>query len=316
MSKTLIFRISLAVAFVVALAIALPPADTVGIQFMGTGHPNINPERPRMQTGIVVDVAGDRWLLDAGAGTVARLYDHKKSPDTIKHIFISHLHYDHCVDLDAVLWQWRSIGSGPTRRRAQPAAASGQARPKPAQQAKPPRRQLTLWGPDGLEEMLSDLYNSAYKVDGRGRALLTTPAIRRNKNRDAGTFDAGAYKVTFREVVHAQMDCWAIRFETPRGVLVFSGDIGGPNHLKAEEHTDFMEFAAGADMLIIDTLHLPPEVLGEIAAAVKPKTMVFTHLAERPIGFAYYYDLDKTVSLAKKSAGKVVVAEEGMELEL
>jgi len=253
-----------------------------------------------MQSGIVVDVAGDRWLLDAGAGVVARLYDDKKAPETLDHIFISHLHYDHCVDLDAVLWQWRSIGSG--------AGGAGQ-------QAGAGRR-LTIWGPDGLEEMLSDLYNSAYKVDGRGRSLLTSPAIRRKTVRDAGIFDAGAYKVSFREVVHAEMDSWAIRFETSRGVLVFSGDIGGPKQLETEKHADFMKFAAGADMLIVDTLHLPPEVLAAITDAVKPKTMVFTHLTERPIGFAYYYDIDKTVSLARKSAGKVIVAADGMQLEL
>ncbi|MCP5110809.1 MAG: MBL fold metallo-hydrolase, partial [bacterium] len=173
MSRVSIFRISLVAAFLVALAVALPTADSVHIQFLGTGHPNIDPARPRLQTGIVVDVAGDRWLLDAGAGTVARLYDHKKAPDTLKHIFISHLHYDHCVDLDAVLWQWRSIGGGRDSQRG---------------------RRLTLWGPDGLEEMLSDLYNSAYKVDGRGRSLLRGPAIQRHTNRDAGVFDAGKYK--------------------------------------------------------------------------------------------------------------------------
>ena len=314
MSRTLIFRIMPAGALLGALALAQSPADSVRIQFLGTGHPNIVAARPRMQTGIVVDVAGDRWLLDAGAGTVARLYDHKKAPETRNYIFISHLHYDHCVDLDAVLWQWRSIGGGPRGRRGR-AAASGRQQPAAQRPAATPRR-LTIWGPDGLEEMLSDLYNRAYKVDGRGRGLLTSPAIRRNRIRDAGTFDAGAYQVSFREVVHAAMDSWAIRFETPRGVLVFSGDIGGPKNLTAEEHAGFMEFAAGADMLIVDTLHLPPEVLAAIAEAVKPKTMVFTHLTERPIGFAYYYDIDKTVRLAEKSAGKVIVAEDGMELEL
>ncbi len=297
MSRTSILHISLA-ACLGALLFALPPAGPVEIQFMGTGHPNIFPPRPRMQTGIVVDVAGDRWLLDAGAGVLEHLYRYKKSPDTLNYIFISHLHYDHCVDLDAVLWQWRSIGGG----RNSPEARK--------------RRRLTIFGPDGLDEMLSDLYNRAYKVDGRGRSLLTSPAIQRKRNRDAGTFDAGAYKVIFHPVVHANMDCWAIKFETRRGVLVFSGDIGGPPHKKLEEHTGFMKFAAGADMLIIDTLHLPPEVLAGIAKAVKPKTMVFTHLTERPIGFARYYDLDKTVRLASQYAGKVVVAEDGMKLEL
>ncbi|MCP5111068.1 MAG: hypothetical protein GY953_09555, partial [bacterium] len=65
----------------------------------------------------------------------------------------------------------------------------------------------------------------------------------------------------------------------------------------------------------VDTLHLPPETLATIAEAVKPKTMIFTHLMERPVGFARYYDLAKTVRLAEEHAGKVVVADEGMEID-
>lgn len=301
MHNTSILRASGAACFAAALAFALPVPDSVRIQFQGTGHPNIASARPRMQSSVTVDVAGERWLLDAGAGAVARLYENGKAPDTLRHIFVSHLHYDHCVDLDAVIWQWRSLGSGPLGRRGKDAG-----------------RRLNLCGPDGLEEMLSDLYNRAYKVDGRGKALLTNPAIERNTNREAGGFEAEGYNVSFTEVVHGEgaMDSWAIRFETPKGVLVYSGDIGSPRHLEAREQQGLIELAKGADMLVLDTLHLPPEELEKIVEATGAKTVVFTHLTERPIGFARYYDLDKTVSLAERHAERVVVAQDGLELEL
>jgi len=301
MNKTSILRVCGVACFAAALTFALPAPDSVRIQFQGTGHPNISSTQPRMQAAVTVDVGGERWLLDAGAGTAARLYENGKAPDTLRHIFVSHLHYDHSVDLDAVIWQWRSLGSGPLRRK-----KGG------------PQRLLNLWGPDGLEEMLSDLYNRAYKVDGRGKALLTNPAIERNTNREAGTVEADGYQVTFTEVVHGEgpMDSWAIRFETPRGVLVYSGDVGSPRHLEPREQENLIKLAQGADMLIIDTLHLPPEEFEKIVEATGAKTVVFTHLTERPIGFARYYDIDKTVSLAERHAERVVVAQDGMELEL
>jgi len=55
------------------LAVAVPDGDAVRIQLLGTGHPDISADKPRMQSAITVDVGGDRWLLDVGAGSVARL---------------------------------------------------------------------------------------------------------------------------------------------------------------------------------------------------------------------------------------------------
>jgi ribonuclease BN (tRNA processing enzyme) len=293
-----ILHLALTLVFLAALAGAwFAPGPAVRILFAGTGHPDVYDAKPRMQSGIVVDVGGDRWLFDAGGGTFARLFDHRRPPVTISHIFLSHLHYDHCLDLDAILLAWRTGGPAP----------------KPG--APPAPRALTIFGPDGLEKMLVDLFDAAYGVDGRGRALLKTPAVKRVRNRDAGVYEGKGYKASFREVKHANMDCWAVKVETPQGALVFSGDLGGPRHLKAEDNADFSEWARGARMLIIDTLHIPPEELARIAAAARPDTLVLFHLAERDLPVFQHYDLKKTVELCSKSVKRVVVAEEGMQLE-
>jgi len=299
MSRTPLPRILTAALLLAALGVAwLSPVPEVRVLFVGTGHPDIAADKPRMQSGIVVDVGGDRWLFDAGAGVVARMFDQKRPPHTLTHIFLSHLHYDHCLDLDAVLLLWRTGG------------------PVPAPGQRPAPRPLTLFGPDGTEKMLADLYDSAYGVDGRGRVLLKMPSFKRFRIRDAGVYEGKGYKVSFREVKHANMDCWAVKLETAVRTLVFSGDLGGPNNLRAEDNADFSEWAKGADMLIIDTLHIPPEELAKIAAQVKPKTMVFSHLTERQLPIFKHYDLDKTLALCSKEAGKVVVAVEGLELKL
>lgn len=299
MTKQGFLRICISLLFVVVLAVAwLRPATDVSVLFLGTGHPDIFADKPRMQTGIIVDVAGDRWLLDAGAGVMARMFDHKRPPHTVDHIFISHLHYDHCLDLDAILLLWRTGG---------PAPQPGQ-RPK-----RPP---LTLWGADGTRKLISDLFEVAYSVDGRGRRLLKMPSVKVVASRDAGVYEGDGYRVSFQEVNHANMDCWAVKMETAKGVLVFSGDVGGGKRVKAEDNAAFAEWAKGADVLILDTLHMPPEELAKMAAWAKPKTLVLSHLNERFIPVFKHYDLDKTVALCSKEVSKVVVAEDGMELTL
>jgi len=298
MSPTFLPRILTATLLLALLAMAwLNPVPEVHVLFLGTGHPDIAADKPRMQSGIVVDVGSERWLFDAGAGVVARMFDYKRPPNTITHIFLSHLHYDHCLDLDAVLLLWRTGG------------------PVPAAGERPAPRPLALFGPDGTEKMLVDLYDSAYGVDGRGRVLLKMPSFKRTRIRDAGVYEGKGYKVSFREVKHANMDCWAVKLETATKSLVFSGDLGGPNNLRAEDNADFCEWAKGADMLIIDTLHIPPEELAKVAAKVKPKTMVLSHLLERQMPLFKHYNLPKTVELCSQEAGKVVVAEGGMELK-
>ncbi len=114
------------------------------------------------------------------------------------------------------------------------------------------------------------------------------------------------------------MDCWSVKFETPKGTLVYSGDIGSGPNSRAADNADFLEFAKGADVLIVDTLHLVPEELEKLVEAVGPKKVIFSHLAERtgPQPVFKGYDLEKTLRLARPHAEEVIVAEDGMELEL
>ena len=322
-------RILLAAAFILALVtVAWPTTSAVNVRFLGTGTPDFVVEKARMQAGILVDVEGERWLLDAGAGVMARLFDTRVDPASLNNVFISHLHYDHCLDLDAILLAWLTAGpviGTPNRLR--------------------DRTPLHLWGPDQIEKLLSGLYDDAYGQDGRGRQLLKIPLFVRTRNREAGAVKTAKTEASFREVKHVPgMDCWAIRLRTPRGVIVYSGDIGndhpplaisyatgnpapapagGPGAPKSypfaatyEAQADFAEWARGADMLILDTLHLSPEVLAKIVATAAPKTVVFSHMADRAIPIFPRYDAKRAAELAGKTGVKVVVATEGMALSL
>ena len=303
MPRTSLLRSITGALFLLALAVAsFSAAPPVSVRFIGSGTPDFVLEKARMQSGILVEVDGERWLLDAGAGVLARMFDHKIAPETLDHIFLSHLHFDHCIDLDAILFAWMFAG---------PAVGTPDRFDK--------RLPLSLWGPDGTEQMLKGLYENAYAVDGRGKRLLEAPKLKRTRNRDAGEVKTAKANVTFHEVKHVRMDCWAVRIETPRGVIVYSGDIGGAQGTGTwESQQPFAEWAKGADMLILDSLHLPPEVLGKIVETAAPKTVVYSHLAERGIPLFPHYDPKMTtaIGLAKKAGVKVVVAKEGMNLTL
>jgi ribonuclease BN (tRNA processing enzyme) len=279
--------------------VSWPVTPSVSVRFLGTGIPDFVLDKPRMQAGIVVDAEGERWLLDAGAGVLARLIDYRIAPDSLTNIFLSHLHYDHCIDLDSILLSWFMGGpviGSPDRMRS--------------------RAPLALWGPDGTEKMLTGLYDVAYGEDGRGRVLLKQPLLRRTRNRDAGAVKTAKVEASFLQVKHAGMDCWAIRLRTSRGVIVYSGDIGAPLGKTYEDQAGFAEWAQGADMLILDTLHLTPEVLAKIVSTAAPKTVVFSHMAERVIPLFPGSDVKRAAELARKPGVKVVVAAEGMSLAL
>jgi ribonuclease BN (tRNA processing enzyme) len=71
--------------------------------FLGTGD-SLNPERA--QTSLAVPLAGDEtMLLDASSGTVllARLEAAGISPESVRHVFISHRHFDHVGGLAPLL---------------------------------------------------------------------------------------------------------------------------------------------------------------------------------------------------------------------
>ena len=187
------------------------------ITLLGTGTPT--PSLRRMGASHLVEIADDVILLDHGPGAHHRLLEAGRRAVDVSHLFFSHLHYDHCVDYARlVLTRWDQAGGIIP--------------------------DLAVYGPTGTRAMSERLFDSdgAYNLDIRARTELdaslgyyqarggTLPRPRPSPvitELDAtDTIETDHWRLTIASVPHAQpvLTCFAYRFDTDAGSLVYSGD--------------------------------------------------------------------------------------------
>ena len=69
---------------------------TIALTLIGTGTPA--PLAHRAGSSYLAEVGGQKLLFDCGPGSVRRLLEKGERLTEIGHLFLTHLHYDHCVD--------------------------------------------------------------------------------------------------------------------------------------------------------------------------------------------------------------------------
>lgn len=72
----------------------------------GSAKPSIN----RFQTSQVLQMRERQFLIDCGEGTQTRLRQYNSRTSRLNHIFISHLHGDHCLGLVGLLSTFGMLG--------------------------------------------------------------------------------------------------------------------------------------------------------------------------------------------------------------
>jgi ribonuclease BN (tRNA processing enzyme) len=266
-------------------------ASTKGTQLilLGTqGGPNVNLTRAETSSVVVVD--GQPYLIDCGYGAVRALVEAGIPLNTVRNIFLSHLHDDHTADLAALLTlKW----------------TGGTTNPTPA----------TVYGPSGTKAMVEGAI-SFFKanVDIRsvdeGRTIrpetifsgkdLTAPAIV-EVFRDERVTVKAVENTHFPERAKAKMQyrSFAYRFNTTDRSIVFSGDTAysanlvelarGCDYFVCEAMTNAarQQYAADAGTAnsntesigrhILET-HSSTEDVGRMASEAKVKTVVLYHL--------------------------------------
>jgi len=251
------------------------PSETTQVVMLGTGTPNVDPERSGPAVAIVVN--GTPYLVDFGPGVVRRASAMSPSyggtmealeTENLEHAFLTHLHSDHSAGLsDLILTPW----------------VHGRDEP------------LELYGPDGIRDMSSHVLE-AYDADIKYRLYGLQPANDQGWRVNAHTigeglvFEDANVKVEAFRVQHGTWpNAFGYRFTTPDRVVVISGDAAPDGKLR--------EMAAGADILIHEvysvqgfqtrdeywqkyhsTNHTSAHELGDIAAAVKPDLLVLYHV--------------------------------------
>ncbi len=86
------------------------------------------PRKSTQTTAQVLYIKGEIFLIDCGEGTQMKLRELGVSFSKIKHIFISHLHGDHCFGLIGLISTFRLLGR---------------------------EKELHIYGPKGIEEMIT-----------------------------------------------------------------------------------------------------------------------------------------------------------------
>jgi len=210
------------------------PVETQILSLGTAGGPPLRKDRSEPATLLIVD--GRRYLIDCGIGTARRLVEAGINSETIGAIFLTHLHPDHALGLADVLandFQQRDrIGSD---------------------------RTISIYGPPQTKALVDAAYHyisipytvfAAEDIGPSGSVPATTPFSVYEVN-EGVVYQDDRIRVVAAENTHyalmapssrATMKSYSYRFETPHGVVVFTGDTGPSDAV--------VRLADGADVLV------------------------------------------------------------------
>ena len=249
----------------------------VTLRLLGTGGPRPDPQRAGPAT--LLQVGDESLLFDCGRGVVVQMVKAGIALGQLRHVFLTHHHFDHIGDVyDVALSSW----------------FEGR------------RETLTFHGPPDTKRLLNTLVTQVYdkdiewRSDGEPVFGGWAPAVGRDVAPGL-VLETANWRVSADTVVHGhglgyspaflkRWICYGYRIETQGLVVAISGDTVDCAGLR--------RLAQGADVLVqccylaeaeIDSEHFRRlaqytlacgDTVGKIAAACGVKTLVLTH--QRP----------------------------------
>lgn len=268
----------------------------IWLQVLGSGGPEITDGRA--STGYLIWRDGKAsMLIDLGGGSLLRYEQSGADFTDLDLILLTHLHVDHSADLPSL------IKAGYFTERKRDLAIYGPT----GNTLMPATTQFVqnLFGPQGAYRYLasyldgSDSYRlRAHEVMAKGKSRQTVVTTHQ-------------YRITAVPVHHGPIPALAYRIEMAGRTMVFSGDMNNA-------YDTLAGLAAGADLLVAHhaipeqagqvarDLHMPPSVIGEIAARAKVKQLLLSHRMQRTLG----HEQETTVLIAKSYHGPLQFAED------
>jgi len=281
---------------------------------LGTGTPA--PSLTRQSSGYVLELGDDLIVFDHGGGAHQRFLEAGYRARDVTHLFLTHYHYDHILDVPRLAltrWDHGGVSTGP----------------------------LKIYGPDPLEAILDRFFgeSGAYALDIHARTNSPAsqavfevrggsgkrpgPTFEPTQVEPGNVIEGNGWKITVGPTRHVQttLNCIAYRIETDEGTIVYSGDNGGV-------FEPFIEFAKDADVLIhmnhfLSGTELTPEYRimsgshldnAETAKRAGVGMLVVTHLQP---------DLDKfgvkermVAEMAQVFDGGIIVGEDLMQVPM
>lgn len=285
------------------------------LHILGAGTPHPTPFR--FGSSSVLEIDGEFLMFDCGPATTHKLVKAGLFPTQIDHLFFTHHHFDHDVDLPCfLLCRWdQSIGKENTLNIYGP----------------PPTERLVHGIMDEDEGVFShDWYARVHfpisqnVYVNRGGTLPRDPPVVYSRDIAPGVFLTNErWKITCASTVHVQpyLDSLAYRVDTASGKsIVFSGDTEPCDSLiDLAQNADIMLANCANNQSILEDQGLDSGQSGTIAAArmahaANVKTLVLTHMGPT---FATHGPLEKGLGeIHQHYDGNLVFAEEMMKLEI
>jgi ribonuclease BN (tRNA processing enzyme) len=248
----------------------------IALQVLGSGGPELQDKRASSSYLIWQDGQA-RVLVDAGGGSALRFGESGAHMSQLDVILFSHFHVDHSGDFPVL------IKSSWFEDR---------------------KRPLPVYGPEGNDFMPSTVefvydffgdkhgafrYLSELLVPGGEGDYKLQPHNVVASPKPAEVFRRSGIAAQAVRVVHGGFPSLAWRVEIGGKAIVFSGDTNG-------EAAGLRQLAANADLFVAHNavpegvtgvernLHMPPSVIGEIAAEAHVKHLVLSHRMLRTLG--------------------------------
>ena len=255
---------------------ATPGCGTHGVwlQVLGSGGPELNDGRA--SSGYLLWRDGKaRVLVDMGSGSLLRFEESGAEINDLDVILLSHLHVEHSSDLPALIKasfftdRNRDLPLyGPTGNQVMPSTTAFV---------------RGLFGAKGVYRYLSDY------LDGSASYRLVAHDVPATGKTQDVVIKTSDYTITAVPVHHGPIPALAWRVLLAGKTVVFSGDMNNDNDTLSA-------LAQNADYLVADhaipegtsgvarNLHMPPSVIGQIAAKAHVKQLILSHLMKRTLG--------------------------------
>lgn len=257
------------------------------MQLTVLGSGTAAPQPDRGAPGYLLEVGGERILLECGAGTVDRLLRAGCDPRAVDRVVLSHHHLDHFGELAHLLFAARLPGNG--RRRPLTVAGSTP----------------LLAALAGLRQAYGAWLDPAPAGSGAGAYDLTLHDL------DAGPLATASCRISGHPVEHITSSR-AVRVEAESGtVLAFSGDTDVCDGVVAA--------ARDADLFLVECSfpegakrsgHLVPSEAADLGRRAGARKLLLTH---------FYPDCDasEAVGVARERFGsEVEAAADGMRVAI
>ncbi len=274
--SVLLALLSVATSPLIQAADTTCPSDGTYVQVLGSGGPEVGDGRASSSYLIWHDGKA-RVLVDVGGGSSDNFGRSGANFEDLDAILFSHFHVDHSADLPALI---KSSFFDDRKNDLPVYGPSG-----------------SHWMPDTTDflESLFDIegafrYLADFMDDGRRNGYRLQPAILDVENKKIQSALSGTdFNIHAISVHHGPLPALAWRIDLAGKSIVFSGDMNG-------DFQTLPVLAKSADLLIAHNavpkgargvernLHMPPVVIGEIAAQAKVKKLVLSHRMRRTLG--------------------------------